>query len=365
MIRLLLASLLTCLLAACASPGRVQPFSLDGCRGHLARGDYAEAERRCSADFTHIEERLGAQNNARQLIALATSAVRYGDYRIAERAATLAAAYDGEAIALIAIAKNNLGDYSAAIARGSEYLALHGATAPMAIEVLTAMGTAHATLGRIDEARRMVKIANEIAATTTDSYATVGARTLEASVLWIAGDRQASGELAAQALALGIQSGFDTSALLGRIAKLKISEAKYDEARALLEKSLGVSQLRLWHDHPDYARVMHDLARVDDATGKTDDAETRYLLALKVRKNRLGATHTLVAQTLNNLGTHYHRRGDLDQAAALYERALDINIAVLGRSNRRTQLIFDNLEMLAKDRRSRTTPPREPIVDSY
>jgi len=352
------------MLGACASTGRVYAPVLDECRGYLSRGQYEEAARSCDAGFAEIERDAGAQQaNAHRLVDLASSAIRFGDYRIAEKAAGLAAPHDRNALAVLAVAQTRLGDYDAAIARGAEYLKHNGTEAPMALDAISAMGTAQATLGHLDEARQMVKAANRVAAAELDSFSTVSANSLEASVLWLAGEKKASGDLASRALALAIQSGLDTSALLSNVARLRFEEAKYDEARALLEKSLGVAHLQLWPGHPDYARTMNDLGLLDYMAGRTEDAETKYLLALKVRKQRLGPTHTSVAQTLNNLGALYHRLGDLDQAAALYEKALDINFAVLGRSHRRTQLLFANLEMLAKDRRHSTVPRREPSID--
>ncbi|MDP9142856.1 MAG: tetratricopeptide repeat protein [Pseudomonadota bacterium] len=362
--RWLFATALGCGLGACASTGNVSLPKLDECRGYLSQGQYEDAERICNASFAEIGNDAGAQKaSAHQLLDLASGAIRFGDYRIAERAAGLAAPYDGNALAVLAVAKNKLGDYDAAIARGSEYLERYGTDTPKALDAISAVGTALATLERFGEARRMVKTANRLAAARVDSFATVSANSLESYVLWLAGDRKASGELATRALALAIQSGLDTSMLLNTVAKLKFEQAKYDEARALLEKSLGVAHVKPWPGHPDYARAMNDIGLLDYATGRTDDAETRFLLALKVRKKRLGPAHTSVAQTLNNLAAHYHRLGDLDQAAALYEKALDINLAVLGTGNRRTQLIFANLEMLAKDRRKSAVPRREPNLD--
>ncbi len=362
--RCLLAGMLAGLLGACASTSSAYAPKLDECRGHLSRGEYEDAERVCAARLAEIEQDAGAQRaNARQLTDLASSAIRFGDYRIAERAAELAALQDGKALAVLALAQNKLGEYDAAVARGSEYLRRYGTGAPMALDAMSAVGAALATLGRFDEARQVVKTANRAAAAAADSFATVSAGSLESSVLWLAGEKRASGVLAARTLDLAIQSGLDTSTLLSNLAKLKFEEAKYEEARALLDKSLGVAHLQLWPGHPEYARAVHDLGLLDYATDRTDDAETRYLLALKVQKKRLGPAHTSIAQTLNNLGALYHRLGDLDQAAALYEKALDINFAALGRSHRRTQLIIANLEMLGRDRRKRGGPRSEPNID--
>lgn len=359
-----IAITLACALSACASTGKVVPFSLKECRGHLSQGEYEEAERRCDADLGQIEQSSALQQeNSRHLMELASSAIRFGDYRIAERAAGLAAPYDPSGLAIMALAESRQGDYAAAIARGSDYLERFGAGAPGASDALEAVGLSLAILGRFDEARQIVDAANQAAAVQVDSSITVSAKTLESSVLWLAGDKRASGEVAAEALDLAIQAGLETSALLNNAARLKVDEAKYDEARALFEKSLAVAHLRIWPGHPEYASAMNDLGIVDLRTGQTDDAETRLLVALKVRRERLGAGHTAVAQTLNNLGALYHQLGDLDQAAALYEKALDINIAALGRSSGRTQLIFDNLELLGKDRRRAATAQREPKLD--
>lgn len=359
-----LAITFACVLGACASRGNVVPFSLQDCRGHLSRGEYDDAAQRCDADFALIEQSTGLQiENGRKLLDLADSAIRFGDYRIAERAAALSMPYEPDALAILAQAQYRQGDYEAAMARGAEYLERFGAGAPRASEALEALGMSLATRGRSDEARQLAHTALQVAAAQTDNAVTVNASLLQSSVLWLAGDKAASGEVAAGALELAVQSGLDSSALLVNLARFKYSEGGYDEARALLEKSLAVAHLRLWPGHPEYAGVMNDLGLIDMKAGNTDAAETEFLTALQTRKARLGMQHTAVAQSLNNLGALYHRLGDLDQAAALYERALDINLAVLGRSNRRSQLIFDNLDLLARDRRASPDTPREPKLD--
>lgn len=364
MTRWLLAVTLGCTLGACATPRAPVTTAMDQCRAYLSKGQYEEANRLCGADFAVIEQSAGLQKqNARQLTALASSAIRFGDYRLAERAAGLAVAYDEDARAVMALAAYKLGNYEAAIARGSEYLERQGPRAPMAFDALQAVASALATLERFDEARQVVATANQAAAAMGGSFAAVSANTLESSVLWLAGEKKASGELAARTLTLAIQSGFDTSTLLGNIARLRFEEGKYEEARALLEKSLAVSQIRIWPAHPEYARTMNDLGLIDYKTGRSDDAETRFLKALQVLKQRVGPAHISVAQASNNLGALYHRLGDLDQAAALYERALDIDWAALGAGNQRSQRVFTNLEILAKDRRGRTVPRREPMLD--
>lgn len=365
MMRWLFAGVLGCMLCSCASAPKVSTPRLDQCRAYLSQGKYDEAEPRCSAAFAEVEQVPGAhQASARQLMELASSAIRFGDYRVAERAAELALPFDENALATLALAKYKLGDYDAAIARSTEYLGSFrpGAPTQNAFEALEAVALAQATLENFGEARRMLGNANAIAEAGTDRYAYVSAGTLESSVFWMLGSSTASGEMAGFALNMAIQSGFDTLTLLGNLAKAKAAEEKYDEARALLEKSLAVTHTPLASRHPEYARVLNDLGLIDYATGHNDDAETRLLLALQIRKERLGPAHALVAQSLNNLGVVYHRKGDLDQAAALYERALDVSIAALGRNCRRSQRIFSNLDLLGKDRKHKV-PGREPQMD--
>lgn len=365
MIRWLLATLLACMLGACASTGDVAMPRLEQCRAELSQGEYEAAESVCDAAFSELDRVAGMGTaNVRRLMDLASSAIRFGDYRVAERAARLALPHDENALVALARAQYELGDYDAAIARSAEYLERYGATAPKAMEALEASASAQAVLGRFDDARRMVQVANAIAAARTDRAATVSAMTLESSVLWLAGERTASGELATVALGTVGPSGPGASALLGKVAKLRFVEAKYDAARVLLMQSLDAASSPPLPGHPEHATLMNALGLVDDATGRNDDAETRLLQALEVRRKRLGAAHPLVAQSLNNLGVHYHRRGDLDQAAALYERALDVSIAALGRDNRRSKLIFDNLDLLTRNRKQ-PVPGREPGMDDF
>jgi tetratricopeptide (TPR) repeat protein len=81
------------------------------------------------------------------------------------------------------------------------------------------------------------------------------------------------------------------------------------------------------------ARSLNDLGVIYYAQGKYAQAVPLYERALAIQGAMLGREHPLVALTLNNLAALYHAQGKYYKAEPLYERSLAIREKTLGREH--------------------------------
>lgn len=130
--------------------------------------------------------------------------------------------------------------------------------------------------------------------------------------------------------------------LLNLAAALK-ADNRLDEARALLQRGLGLVERQCGPAHPLTASVLDSLAGVLYAGHDLSAAEDLYRRALAVSERAFGATHPATAAGLHNLATVLDSLDRHLAAEPLLRRALAIRREVLGNSDADTASTLHNL----------------------
>ena len=107
-----------------------------------------------------------------------------------------------------------------------------------------------------------------------------------------------------------------------RLANEIINQARYDEARVVLEASLARQREIFKGPHVDLAVTLNTLGNVYHYLGKLDEAEKYYREALQMHRETLGDKHPFVAVDLVNTAFLLDKRGKLPEAEALFRDAL-------------------------------------------
>ena len=118
------------------------------------------------------------------------------------------------------------------------------------------------------------------------------------------------------------QSADDLAALNKQVVQL-YGQGKYNEAAALAEKSLALSERMLGREHPDTLSSTNNLAVLYKDQGRLADAEPLFKRALEARERVLGQEHPDTLGSVNSLAGLYRAQGRLAEAEPLYRRALE------------------------------------------
>jgi eukaryotic-like serine/threonine-protein kinase len=102
------------------------------------------------------------------------------------------------------------------------------------------------------------------------------------------------------------------------------NQAKLDEARETLARSVAMFEQTVGPDHPDIAGPLTELGSLALEAGELDRAASYYDRVIAVRTAALGADHPYLCEPLGMLGRVEHDRGHDDRALALYKRSLAI-----------------------------------------
>jgi CHAT domain-containing protein/tetratricopeptide (TPR) repeat protein len=97
------------------------------------------------------------------------------------------------------------------------------------------------------------------------------------------------------------------------------------EARNQLQEVIGTWERQLGPEHPSVARALAVLAGVLQKQGLDDEARKYFERVLAIRERRLGPNHAYVATILSRLAAISARLGDMPRAAELSGRALRIS----------------------------------------
>ncbi|KAJ8598953.1 hypothetical protein CTAYLR_009932 [Chrysophaeum taylorii] len=155
----------------------------------------------------------------------------------------------------------------------------------------------------------------------------------------------------------------EVSPLINELALLLRDQAKYDEARGLLEEALDARTKMFGSKHEIVATVLNNLAALLRDQGKLKEAEPLFRRAIEIGKVTLGENHPGLATRLNNLGLllydqvdylgfKWHRDstlGKLEEAESLFRRAIEIGKVTRGENhpdlarwlNNRAGLMYD------------------------
>ncbi|HEU0029878.1 MAG TPA: serine/threonine-protein kinase [Kofleriaceae bacterium] len=115
-------------------------------------------------------------------------------------------------------------------------------------------------------------------------------------------------------------------ALLG-VARMNSELGRFDEARAVAERSLALQQAVVGPDHPEMSTVLNTVANIAVDQGDYDAAERYYQRAHTLLEPTPGTfigDPATAAHAINNLGGVAFNRGHYDEALVYHRRALAI-----------------------------------------
>jgi tetratricopeptide (TPR) repeat protein len=182
------------------------------------------------------------------------------------------------------------------------------------------------------------------------------------------------------------------AAALNALGVLCKDLAKYDEARALYERALGLAERATTLDEGEIATLYHNiggieharrnfaagepfarkgleirrrlsdgdaialaadmvaLAAILDGLHQFEEAEGLYLEALRILDADPERNAGEIAVALNDLGAHYAQRDQIDRATALLSRAAKLKAQTLGPRHPDVGVTLNNLAMVHKRR---------------
>ena len=117
----------------------------------------------------------------------------------------------------------------------------------------------------------------------------------------------------------------------------------YDEARALLEKSIEVGRAAGESSDPVVLRAMDNLGVVLMQEGRPAEAERWQRQALEIQQRVLGPEAPDTLGTMTDLANTIDEQGRPDEAIALARKTLDLKRRVFGQENESTLALMDNL----------------------
>src|ERR1700722_12682909 len=107
-----------------------------------------------------------------------------------------------------------------------------------------------------------------------------------------------------------------------RVARYMECRGRYDEAEALLQRTLSSCERHLGEGHLDTLQSMNDLAVVYWRQGRFDDAAVLHQRVLAGREKHYGADDPVTLDSINNLALVYESQRRYDEAVTLFQRAL-------------------------------------------
>lgn len=112
--------------------------------------------------------------------------------------------------------------------------------------------------------------------------------------------------------------------LLNQIGEYLLHVGSYEQARAMLERALALSDAAHGPEDPRRSAIANNLGRVLRRLGDSQQARVQFEGALAVDQAAYGHAHPHVAEVVNNYGTVLHSSGDIETALKQFEWALEI-----------------------------------------
>ncbi len=116
----------------------------------------------------------------------------------------------------------------------------------------------------------------------------------------------------------------------------------YDEARVVLERARDLWATLGEHDLR-YASALNNFAGLELGVGKLDEALASYQRALEIQRAVLGDDHPTLAATLGGIGISHYSKGEYAEARAPLERAVALREATLGEEHPLLAVSLNNL----------------------
>jgi len=123
---------------------------------------------------------------------------------------------------------------------------------------------------------------------------------------------------------------FALAALLYNVGIIDVNAGDYERALQFFTTSFDIMTKEVGENHPDPARILLDIGKVQHELGMTSQSAQSLLEALKIRRIVFGNDHYLVAEPLYHLGTVFESLGDYDNALNAYEQTAQIELTALG-----------------------------------
>ena len=113
-------------------------------------------------------------------------------------------------------------------------------------------------------------------------------------------------------------------ASLNAEARALYQKGHYEQAVALVKRTLDIAEEELGPDYPNVTQTLNNLGLIFHGQGEYAQAEPLYTRSLAIWEKTLLPGHTDVATSLNNLALLYKIRGHYAEAEPLYQRSLAI-----------------------------------------
>lgn len=152
-----------------------------------------------------------------------------------------------------------------------------------------------------------------------------------------------------RALEIARRSGADdprTPQFAARLANQFVNQARYEEARALLEDALAGQRKIFKGGHADLAVTLNTLGNTYQYLGRLEEAEKNYREALAMHREVLGDKHPFVVTDLVNLAFLLDKRGQLAEAEAVFRDALARNRVLYPGGHEGTSICLGGLSSL-------------------
>ncbi len=134
--------------------------------------------------------------------------------------------------------------------------------------------------------------------------------------------------------------------VLNTLGKLYKDQGRYNEAEALLEKSLDIAKNLLDNNHRAIAAYKNNLASLYNVQGKYRQAEVLFMESLDILKKMFGEHHPDVASVLNSLGNVYRSQENYNKAESFFKQALEIRKNFLSENHPEYAVSLNDLGLL-------------------
>jgi eukaryotic-like serine/threonine-protein kinase len=164
------------------------------------------------------------------------------------------------------------------------------------------------------------------------------------------GDYEAAKDLLERAVAMREGLGDDAidGSTMVNLGRTVAALGELAQARAIVERALGLIEHRYGPRHPIVAKTLTHLGALEFEAGDYSAAKGRYERALAIQEASLGPRHPEVAFSLNNVGNALATERKLAEAVPYYERARDILREKLGADHPNVAKLTFNMAELAK-----------------
>jgi eukaryotic-like serine/threonine-protein kinase len=296
------------------------------------------------------EVNRGNQVTARELLDSSTKRLREA---LTDQPATKAAL-----LSTVGAVYDSLGQYQAAVPILTESLALQpDAKDKTRVDTLLELGRALYLLGDLNRAEPALQEALRLAQSGLGASSRESGRALWAlGLLRTQQDRfSAAEDLYRRSLDIleTVQApATDVSQVLDDLATVYEREQRWDLAKQMYERALGIDRRVLGDEHPRVASHLHNLAIVAQNMGDLKRAESLYRDAIASEERAFGSQHPETAAARGNYGLLLEREGRLAEAEPMLRGALDVALEVYGADNFNVGYARVSLAMALQDKGS-------------